>query len=76
MSEHHHNLHIIMKLHTNVTSKMVVILLISNCKCTGTGPVQELNPGPLNLNELYHVYGATQHNLYDVSIRAGLTIPQ
>lgn len=27
MSEHHHNLHIIMKLHTNVTSKMVVILI-------------------------------------------------
>lgn len=64
MSEHHHNLHIIMKLHTNVTSKMVVILLISNCKCTGTGPVQELNPGPLNLNELYHVYGATQQSIW------------
>lgn len=27
MSEHHHNLHIIMKLLTNVTSKMVVIFI-------------------------------------------------
>lgn len=42
------------------------MLLISNCKCTltWTGPVQELNQGPLNLNELYHVYGATQQSIW------------
>lgn len=31
------------------TSKMIVFFLFQIAKCTGTGPVRELNLGPLNL---------------------------
>lgn len=40
----------IMNSYTDILQvKWMIFFFISNCKCTGTGPVWELNLGPLNL---------------------------
>lgn len=64
MSEHHHNLHIIMKLHTNVTSKMIVIFINFKLQMYWDWTSPGIKPGALDLNELYHVYGATQQSIW------------